>query len=1653
MTTKQRENFILKLNYLLFEMLEKIPSFLQKLIENYLDFFAAACYQRNQLAVQLFRIAVIINGLQELSLMEDNLHQSDTILFYSSLKESLPTTQLIRYESKSTLSILLITHIIINFLIFVNLFFIKKQSYFHTVTLSIILVENYILLYPTLKAIFYFNKLQADYEIYLISIFNLIMYVQIAITQYSWRQTKLIDLQGLVRTNNLKLELLSHLILMLAVGFNELSKIGSYILIMIKQIIKLGLSFDQYNQNSQFMLYQNVTQIIFMTVLYFNINMIYTLLIFAFVIQLIHKVQSLLFENHLIQFEISLKKCQIYELIFNQSENTSKILLLQSLLQKSFQQKQKSKTKKKQTDFLFTNQQDILQQLIRQSHFKKKMLIQIFCNYDLQNKPQKTLIQFMKYYKVQNIYDRAYGKALQKQLNYIINQNQSYFNSRVQSINMMDNETTVQALIKSENAIDCIQKVVQSKISLLESLRKGFQQQIEILDQVDDYTNNIFKCRNFILQSYDLKRYKLTGCQCTDILSLRILQMYFGIILNDIKESKVIEKLIEDIIKADKILQDTTINNQILLQNRFMVLNTSLINQRGKLINCNKQQISQFFGCSQEIMQNYQYIHEFMPDFIAQIHDELIDQFIDNGYTQLMKSGKLTFIQDPQNYLMPIYIHLYNPNIQDDFTLYSILTTQFQQQDYVIFDSEGKIQGISKRFFEYTKLSKSFAQDINIYDIVHRGSSILYYFPNVISLIKDLKNNIDHNINNTLNNVRSFWQIPDNHLECLSQTHSLINYSQRMEFQPNLILGQNIKLLDQAYSQSFINTIKKKQNNLDSAENHIEMLHNLSLYIIGDHIFFLITIKEYKLADFTKTYTSNSIHQQQNPFTSFSTHFTQLDQLMSEKQLTTDNGTIQDIKQFCTFQHSQIIEKLFKDDDMSGRFVVDITQKQQLNASHSQSKLPFLSSRQPLSNRQLLQTGLVSIRMVQPQFHLPSIDSKKKIEDYQLYELEEDMKEIAGMESIKQIQVMQNEQEIANQKQENINFNRYDSNVNEDSIKMSEKQNDSQVQALVQSQIQQGSQLQMIQQIVNFNGTMKMVNIGIILNLFLALWIFIMLFVNEYLINNEIQTYFHQLTNSIGYQSLQFYIGIPYTILLQLYMNDKEILNFSPALLQNTISKVPFLYGYSQIQQSSFQDIVCSQSKYYDEHFADDNECSNYFIQFHTAILQSYLQYEIDETFDYELFKANSFYRNQSFYGQKILLDSLTNFISSFQKVTLKDTFLILLMINLLVVTIIYVTQFQMTKSKQNLKQKFYQILNRLSFDEIVELIARFSCFKVALGENAWKLINYYDMINYNNIAKEKSNLNAHKKYIQLSDSKLKKKTDVFQIITIVSSFCCWILFFVLGFLLFYFLFEEFAPSFRIAQNFVAFKQKLDLSLCIGFWIKTDPLTNMRRDTSEQQQMISLFLNLTDSLQLLLDEISTDLVKSTYLNEEKMKVIQQTLNSDLCPSYQYLFCYPEELSVHHYYDSESYASILAGGITGFVAQVYKFSVSEFTIEKETLQYSPYLDELQVVVQEQVFKNLFVQYIQDIQYTMYSLFSQFNDGNSYAGETLLSYMNYYSFGFGISLIVVYNIIDFIRIRQGVKELDQLKFILLVLPEQKFENQIIKQKITEIGKYFF
>lgn len=40
----------------------------------------------------------------------------------------------------------------------------------------------------------------------------------------------------------------------------------------------------------------------------------------------------------------------------------------------------------------------------------------------------------------------------------------------------------------------------------------------------------------------------------------------------------------------------------------------------------------------------------------------------------MLKIGKISFLLDPQNFIVPIYVHLYNPSFNNDFTLYSIIS-------------------------------------------------------------------------------------------------------------------------------------------------------------------------------------------------------------------------------------------------------------------------------------------------------------------------------------------------------------------------------------------------------------------------------------------------------------------------------------------------------------------------------------------------------------------------------------------------------------------------------------------------------------------------------------------------------------------------------------------------------------------------------------------------------------------------------------------------------------------------------------------------------------------------------------------------------------------------------------------------------------------
>lgn len=113
-----------------------------------------------------------------------------------------------------------------------------------------------------------------------------------------------------------------------------------------------------------------------------------------------------------------------------------------------------------------------------------------------------------------------------------------------------------------------------------------------------------------------------------------------------------------------------------------------------------------------------------MPNYISEIHDELINNFLVKGKSKLMERGEFSFYQNPEGFIVPCNLHLYPITSNDDFILNLILTRELQLNDYVIFGMTGKIYGITKQFFlsSMEQLVKgTFNRTFSINDMIYKG--------------------------------------------------------------------------------------------------------------------------------------------------------------------------------------------------------------------------------------------------------------------------------------------------------------------------------------------------------------------------------------------------------------------------------------------------------------------------------------------------------------------------------------------------------------------------------------------------------------------------------------------------------------------------------------------------------------------------------------------------------------------------------------------------------------------------------------------------------------------------------------------------------------------------------------------------------------------
>ncbi len=129
-------------------------------------------------------------------------------------------------------------------------------------------------------------------------------------------------------------------------------------------------------------------------------------------------------------------------------------------------------------------------------------------------------------------------------------------------------------------------------------------------------------------------------------------------------------------------------NVQILNGNVFNLL-VSYSKERGKILNKMNKNMADFF--SYEDLDEFENaagnIKCFMPPYIKNIHDKLMDCMIERGTSHLIKSSKPIYVQDKNFYVKPAKLYLDNCfGFFDDFCILATLLKIQTSEDFLLFN-------------------------------------------------------------------------------------------------------------------------------------------------------------------------------------------------------------------------------------------------------------------------------------------------------------------------------------------------------------------------------------------------------------------------------------------------------------------------------------------------------------------------------------------------------------------------------------------------------------------------------------------------------------------------------------------------------------------------------------------------------------------------------------------------------------------------------------------------------------------------------------------------------------------------------------------------------------------------------------------------------
>lgn len=269
-------------------------------------------------------------------------------------------------------------------------------------------------------------------------------------------------------------------------------------------------------------------------------------------------------------------------------------------------------------------------------------------------------------------------------------------------------------------------KLVKFKLKLWESLCMGYHRMDDFLKdslilmrRMEEFSNDFYS---------NINENKLQNIELNPIY-LKLMSLFSLMILNDRIKAKSFEEKLKELKKNDMASKENCANSLTILSGNSIVIQISLLHEKGKIMSQKTERIASFFGYNSKDFQSIFSINSLMPELISNNHSMFLNRFIKYGPSTQFLKGKQVYAKTAQGFIFPIKMNLNLRFVMsEDFIISGVLTKFNRSSLTFMFNKTGNILGVSQALGDEIGNEISKSELLQIY----QNYKIFWFIPELI---------------------------------------------------------------------------------------------------------------------------------------------------------------------------------------------------------------------------------------------------------------------------------------------------------------------------------------------------------------------------------------------------------------------------------------------------------------------------------------------------------------------------------------------------------------------------------------------------------------------------------------------------------------------------------------------------------------------------------------------------------------------------------------------------------------------------------------------------------------------------------------------------------------------------------------------------------